>query len=59
MKRDPDTFELPAHNPDLNPIEHAWKMMKDNPITRFPGLISALLDTENKGYFVNYVREAW
>ena len=42
-----------------SPIEHDWKMMKDNLITRFPGPISALLNKENKAYFVNYVREAW
>ena len=54
-----ETFEWPAHNPDLNLIKHAWKIMKDNLNNRFPGLISMLRNDENKAYFVNCVREAW
>ena len=54
-----ETFEWPAHSSDLNLIEHAWKMIKDNLHVKFPGLIFMLRNEENKTYFVNCVREAW
>ena len=54
-----EIFEWPAYSPDLNLIEHAWKIVKDNLNAKFPGLICILRNEENKAYFVNCVREAW
>ena len=53
------TLSWPPHSPDLNPIEHVWKKMKDILMRDFPGL-SELTDNEaNIVLFHRALRECW
>ncbi|SPQ23230.1 9187ef6b-60d4-43ae-921b-b90d4690428a [Thermothielavioides terrestris] len=51
--------EHPPHSPDLNPIEHVWKKMKEILRRDFPGL-HLLKDTEaNRAKVADALRAAW
>ena len=51
-----EMFPWLAHIPDLNPIEHVWKISKDNINIMFLDLISMIRNEENRDYFETCVR---
>ena len=53
------TIHWPAHSPDLNPIEHVWKKMKDILMRDFPGLSELTENEANNGLFHRALREYW
>ena len=54
-----DTIRWPPHSPDLNPIEHVWKAMKELLHKRYPNLY-LLNDSEvNRSFLYGCLVEVW
>ncbi|KAI1003540.1 hypothetical protein K3495_g4670 [Podosphaera aphanis] len=47
----------PPYSPDLNPIEHVWKLMKDYIVYHYPDL--ALENNRSQDELRRIVTEAW
>jgi hypothetical protein len=52
-------IEWPAHSPDMNPIEHVWKKMKEIVYRDFPDLVYLTGTQVNIQVFVDALKEAW
>ena len=52
-------LEHPPHSPDLNPIEHVWKKMKDILRTDFPGLHTLKNNSQNIAKVEDALKVAW
>ncbi|KHE89979.1 hypothetical protein GE21DRAFT_1195799, partial [Neurospora crassa] len=49
----------PAYSPDLNPIEHVWKKMKEILMKDFPGLSELTENEANIGLFHRALKQCW
>jgi uncharacterized protein Yka (UPF0111/DUF47 family) len=49
----------PPHSPDLNPIEHVWKKIKEILRRDFPGLYLLLDDEANRAKVAGALKVAW
>jgi len=49
----------PAHLPDLAPIEHVWKLLKDKVHKMYPDLWKKTRNKDNIAYFTQCVKNAW
>jgi transposase len=49
----------PPHSPDLNPIEHVWKAMKELLHKRYPNLYLLSLSEVNQAYLEACLKEVW
>ncbi len=59
MRHRVSVIEWPAHRPDLNPIEHVWKMLKDNFDALMPGLHLLRNNAFDRAIFEAALLEAW
>lgn len=51
-------MDWPLHLPDLNPIKHVWKLLKDNMYRMFPDLWERILNADNLAYFKQCAKAA-
>jgi transposase len=55
-----DTSDWPPYSPGLNPIEHAWKALKEKVMEMFPEVWDGKGDTEEKlKAMEEALKEAW
>lgn len=54
------TVSWPPYSPDLNPIKHVWKKLKELVYIRHPDILSLPKDTEaTKEAIFEAIKEAW
>ena len=53
------TIDWPAHSPDMNPIEHVWKKMKEILYKEFPELAYLTRSEVNTEIFIAALKKAW
>ena len=60
MERGINVTDWPPYSPDLNPIEHAWKRLKDTVVKMFPDLWkSNRKSEEDRTVIEEALKEAW
>lgn len=52
-------IEWPAHSPDLNPIEHCWKALKQNLTTLFPHIEDLKNNIADRAKLEECMHAAW
>jgi hypothetical protein len=52
-------IDWPPHSPDLNPIEHVWKKLKDNLIQLHPETRDLSNNEIDRAKLVAWLQEAW
>jgi hypothetical protein len=52
-------IDWPSHSPDMNPIEHVWKAMKEILYKEFPHLVFLTGSEVNVEVFVRALKAAW